>query len=104
MKNKIISFLAALFLTVSATNLPVYAARLTALPSAQEGFYQQLANLVSNDDYSKFFGEMELQMGSRSLMVDGKELIMDTAPEIVNDRTMLPIRAVVEAAGAKVVD
>ena len=102
MKNKVFSFLMALLLTVSAFSFPVYAVQPASSSAAEEDFYQQLADLVAKDDYSKFFGEMELQIGSNVLIVDGEEQIMDVAPEITNSRTMLPIRAVIEAAGANV--
>lgn len=102
MKNKIISFLTALLLVIFMVDLPAYAVQPTASPTTREDFYRQLTDLVSKDDYSKFFGEMELQIGSNILIVDGKEQVMDTVPEIVNNRTMLPLRAVVEAAGAQV--
>ena len=102
MKNKIFCFLTALLLAVSAANLPVYAAWSAASPTVQEDFYRQLAGLVSKQDYSKFFDEMELRVGSDILTVDGETQVLTAAPEITNGRTMLPIRAVAEAAGAEV--
>lgn len=102
MKNKIFCFLAALLLAVSAANPPAYAAQPVPLSTVREDFYQQLADLVSKQDYSKFFDEMELRVGSNILTVDGEKQILTAAPEITNDRTMLPIRAVAEAAGAEV--
>lgn len=102
MKNKIFCFLTALLLAVSMVDFPVYATQPTASPAVREEFYQQLADLVSKDDYSKFFGEMKLRIGSNILIVDGEKQIMDVAPEVVNNRTMLPIRAVAETAGAEV--
>ncbi|MDE7243946.1 MAG: S8 family serine peptidase, partial [Oscillospiraceae bacterium] len=98
MKNKIFCFLTALFMIVSTISLPAYANESTV----QENFYQQLANMVSKQDYSKFFGEMELQVGSDILTVDGKTQNLTAAPEITNNSTMLPIRAVAEVAGAEV--
>ena len=44
----------------------------------------------------------QLTIGKPSLFVNGVEEPLDTAPEIMNNRTMLPIRAVAEAFGAKV--
>ena len=102
MKTKVLCFWIAILLAISAANLPVYAVQPASSSTVEENFYQQLADLVAKDDYSKFFGEMELQIGSNILMVDGEEQIMDVAPEITNNRTMLPIRAVIEAAGANV--
>lgn len=67
-----------------------------------EQFYDQLADLVKKDDDSAYFDSMELQLGSNVLTVDGEKTTMDAAPDLKNDRTMLPIRAVAEAAGAEV--
>lgn len=98
MKRRIFCFLSALLLAVSTTIPSVYANQSTV----QEDFYRQLADLVSKQDYSKFFDEMELQVGSNILTVDGETQFLTAAPEITNGRTMLPIRAVAEAAGAEV--
>ena len=49
--------------------------------------------------------EIVLQIGSPVMLADGRETPIDaqgTAPVIVNDRTLLPVRAVVEAIGGKV--
>lgn len=40
--------------------------------------------------------------GDISVSLDGKEIQFDTYPEIVNDRTFVPIRAVAESFGAEV--
>lgn len=37
-----------------------------------------------------------------SIFVDGEELITDVPPQIINGRTMVPVRAVTEAVGCKV--
>ncbi len=37
-----------------------------------------------------------------SIMLNGKELVSDVAPQLVNSRTMLPMRAIFEALGADV--
>ena len=37
-----------------------------------------------------------------SVTINGEPLVTDVAPEIVNDRTMLPMRAIFEALGADV--
>ena len=36
------------------------------------------------------------------MTVNGKVLATDVAPQLVNDRTMFPMRAIFEALGAKV--
>ena len=102
MKRKISCLLTALLLAVSIVSLPAYAAQPAGTFAVQEDFYRQLAGLVGNQDYSKFFDEMELRIGSEILSVDGETQILDAAPEIRNDRTMLPIGLVAKAAGADV--
>lgn len=37
-----------------------------------------------------------------TVLVNGEQLVTDVAPQIVNDRTMLPMRAIFEALGANV--
>lgn len=43
-----------------------------------------------------------LTIGQKNATIDGKTVSNDVAPKIVNDRTMLPIRFIAEALGAKV--
>lgn len=43
-----------------------------------------------------------LTIGQKDAAIDGKTVSNDVAPKIVNDRTMLPIRFIAEALGAKV--
>lgn len=43
-----------------------------------------------------------MRIGAKSLEIDDKTTAMDVTPEITNGRTMLPIRHVAEAVGAKV--
>lgn len=45
---------------------------------------------------------MELQIGATEMLADNERVTLDTAPEIINDRTMVPIRAIAEAGGCKV--
>ncbi|MBR0365377.1 MAG: copper amine oxidase N-terminal domain-containing protein [Clostridia bacterium] len=48
---------------------------------------------------------IELTIGSPKMTVDGTETEIDsegTAPVIVNDRTLMPIRAIIEAVGGTV--
>ncbi len=44
----------------------------------------------------------QLKIGSATMYVNGKPVALGTAPIIMNSRTFLPIRAVVEAAGGTV--
>ena len=43
-----------------------------------------------------------LTIGKKDADINGKTVANDVAPKIVNDRTMLPIRFIAEALGAKV--
>ena len=45
---------------------------------------------------------IEMQIGNKEYYIDGKKRINDVAPEIVNDRTMLPIRFIAEALNCSV--
>ena len=66
-------------------------------------FNADQAALINAQDESAYFSRMELSIGSQVLSVDGKEQEMDVVPELIGaGYTMLPIRAVAEAAGAKV--
>ncbi|HZL83308.1 MAG TPA: stalk domain-containing protein [Candidatus Deferrimicrobium sp.] len=46
---------------------------------------------------------IQLTIGSRTMYVDGSPVILEAAPIILNSRTLLPIRAVVEAIGGTIV-
>ncbi len=54
---------------------------------------------VLADDETK---EIKLTVGSTTAVVDGKEETLDTAPTIINNRTMLPIRFITENLGLDV--
>src|SRR5450830_339480 len=45
---------------------------------------------------------IQLKIGSRTMYVDGNPVVLDAAPIILNSRTLLPIRAVVEATGGTI--
>ncbi|OPX94557.1 MAG: hypothetical protein A4E53_00048 [Pelotomaculum sp. PtaB.Bin104] len=45
---------------------------------------------------------VQMTIGSKELLVNGAVITMDVAPEITNDRTMLPFRFIAQALGAKV--
>lgn len=72
------------------------------IPAPNTGFYKELSRLIQSQDDSHYFGSMELTIGSNILTLDGVEERMDVAPDVQNNRTMLPIRAIAEAAGADV--
>jgi uncharacterized repeat protein (TIGR02543 family) len=46
---------------------------------------------------------IQLKIGSSTMYVDGKPVSLEAAPIILNSRTLLPIRAVVEATGGTIV-
>ncbi len=46
--------------------------------------------------------EVTLKIGSKTATVNGEEVILDVAPKLVNYRTMVPLRFVTEALGARV--
>lgn len=84
----------------AATLLP--SAHAASYSSTNTGFYKELSRLIQSQDDSHYFGSMELTIGSNILTLDGVEERMDVAPDVQNNRTMLPIRAIAEAAGADV--
>lgn len=45
---------------------------------------------------------IRLVIGEKKLVIDGAETEMDTAAQIVNDRTYVPLRFVAQALGYKV--
>lgn len=98
MKKSVLSKVLALTLFV-ALLLPAVPA---AAADEGETFSQQLSALLEEQDDSAYFGSLELTLGSRILSLDGVDQEMDVVPDVVTSRTMLPIRAVAEAVGAKV--
>ncbi len=52
--------------------------------------------------FTKGDNTVELVIGSTTITVNGEEQVMDVAPEISNDRTMLPARFVAEGFGFNV--
>jgi hypothetical protein len=49
-----------------------------------------------------FFGSVALAQDNIKIYVDGKQVVSDVQPRIIDGRTMVPIRFVAEALGAKV--
>jgi hypothetical protein len=45
---------------------------------------------------------VELKIGSTTMLVDGRPVTLEAAPIILNARTLLPIRAVVELVGGTI--
>lgn len=57
-----------------------------------------LYGLLRADDINK----ISLKLGERTPYVNGQKHNMDVAPEVVNNRTLVPIRFIAEALGAEV--
>jgi uncharacterized repeat protein (TIGR02543 family) len=47
--------------------------------------------------------KLTLKIGSSTMLMNGKSVALEAAPVILNSRTLLPIRAVVEAVGGSIV-
>ncbi len=45
---------------------------------------------------------IELHIGVNEMLADNETIMLDTAPEIINNRTMVPIRAIAEASGYEI--
>lgn len=65
-------------------------------------FYRNLSTLLTNEKNSHYFGEISLTVGSDEMYIDGEKQIISSVPEYNESRLMLPVKAIAEAAGAKV--
>ena len=68
-------------------------------------FMSQISSLVSSTMSDDYIGSLNLTIGSDTMILDGREIKIDnegSIPTIENDTTLLPIRGVAEAIGAKV--
>ncbi len=69
-------------------------------------YYNAVASLASENQGNNFIGSISLTVGEPTMIIDGREEEIDfgrdTAPIIKNDRTLLPVRAVVEALGGDI--
>lgn len=57
---------------------------------------EQTASLWNDDTL------VRLKINSSTMDVNGKTVELDAAPAIINDRTYMPVRAILEAFGAQV--
>ena len=99
------SLFLSLFLLLSPLLTPVYAVEEPTDPRIRglnQEFYHAFTQLLSTRDTSRYFGSIQLYLGQPHMLVDGVDIPLEAAPELSGDRTMLPIRAVAEAAGAVV--
>jgi len=78
----------------------------TAFADANEDFYSKCAELTDKNWRGNYFGEITLKIGSPDMIVDGDAREIDpgrgTTSTIVNGRTLLPVRAIVEQTGGTV--
>lgn len=69
---------------------------------------EEMGGKVSYDDANQKITidvqgrKIELWVGMRTYFVNGWEFILDAEPIVVNDRTLLPLRAILEKLGCKV--
>jgi hypothetical protein len=54
---------------------------------------------IRGEDVKKI---IKLQIGNKIAYVDGNELTLDVPPQIINGRTMVPVRFISEGLGAEV--
>lgn len=73
-----------------------------AQAAVREDFYQQLADMAAARDDTYYFGSMVLTVGSNTLVIDEQPQPLRGAVELKNDRTMLPVESIAQAAGAAV--
>ena len=55
-----------------------------------------------SDNYGVDETTVSLTIGSNKITINGEETTMDVVPQIVGGRTMVPVRFISEALGAKV--
>ncbi len=69
-------------------------------------YYTAVASLVNRNQSENLVGSINLTIGDPNMIIDGREEEIDygrgTTPIIKNDRTLLPVRAVVEALGGDI--
>lgn len=106
--NSILKYLPA----TTPTSIPTIALPTTATTSPTADFSPEMVdNLTPTPSISPTAtpsnkSEIRLKIGSNSMIVNGKDMNIDpdpgTVPVIVNGRTLLPIRAIVEAMGGTI--
>ncbi|MBA4365764.1 MAG: hypothetical protein C0398_07210 [Coprothermobacter sp.] len=100
------SYLAGTIVTVSAT--PTAGYTFTGWSGALTGTKNPTTIAMDADKTvtASFAVEVkrviELKIGSSTMLVDGSPVVLEAAPIILNSRTFLPIRAVVEAVGGTI--
>ena len=69
-----------------------------------EAFGAEFSYEATNKTIDIIFGndKIKMQIGKKSATVNGKEVVLDVAPFIVNGRTLVPIRFISETFGAQV--
>lgn len=61
------------------------------------------AMLTTAIPMTSFAKEISMQIGNNTATVNGENVLLDSAPTIINDRTMLPIRFIAETLGFDVI-
>jgi subtilisin family serine protease len=93
----------AIIAILAALTAPI---QIASAASMNASYAAAVERLVKNNWDDGFFSQMTLQVGSSTLVVDGEEREIDpgrgTTPVIHKDRTLLPIRSIVEAIGGEV--
>ena len=78
----------------------------SANTGSNDAFYNQAAHLISENWSSDYFGTIVLEIDESTITVDGvkKELDPDSeaAPVVVDDSTMLPVKALINEIGAEI--
>lgn len=83
------------------TNLPIVKAQ-----NSYEDFYKEISNLVENNWNDSYTGTLQFTIGEKTMLVNGNEKPIDTqrdtVPIIIDGRTFLPIRVIVEEGGGTI--
>ncbi|MCL2060764.1 MAG: S8 family serine peptidase, partial [Oscillospiraceae bacterium] len=93
----------AVFIIIAIT---LFIGAITVIADSNDDFYDACAQLIGGNWDENYFGIIKLKIGSPVMVIDGVEKDIDpgrdTAATTINDRTMLPIRAIVEETGGSV--
>lgn len=71
-----------------------------------EDFYKEISNLIENNWSDNFVGTLQFTIGENTMLVNEKEKPIDTqrntVPIMIDGRTFLPIRVIVEEGGGTI--
>lgn len=94
--NKCMKFDSVPFLKHNRTYIPVRFIT-EALGASVEWIEQEQKIIIRSEE-----ALIEMQIGNKKYKIDGIEYVNDVVPEIVKDRTMLPVRVIAEVLNCKV--